>query len=737
MPDSERTDAISESVRPVEGAGSDEIALVLAASRRLVAALASSASRARLYLEIVEETSQALQVERALLSRIDDDDPTCLRIVAGSGPLAGLEGVVLPIEGSFEGGALSARDVIRADNLGASAEFFLTPEHRRHIGPVLATRLGVGGRSDSVLLVAHGPKGNPFRSREAFLLAELAPIIGSALAIIDQIDVARAPRSTVEGWRRDRSMQERLDFFDGLLAAQSGTAFRLGTDGSLHWMPSPDGFLGEDVETAPRSLRVLLGRMAADDRSVARSALEQLLKRVGPATFRIDCAIVDRHGSRRPARFSIWRSREDSRLFGVLSDLSRLKRPALPAAGATARPVDEAHTTAVPPEPGSSNPGWPTAPASTTEWPETAGEEPETRVEGTEFAGGDPESTPETPEGDPQFESARPANTEVPPEPELDGTDSGTEAPASLAIHAEKPSAGGDSDDPRPRVEPTRASIVEEIDGNLAKPPLELITGFTDIHCHLLPGVDDGAVDLDDAMTGLQAVFDAGVRQIVLTPHLRVSALVRANGVDPVANEAEGLRVAAASRFPDLMLARGSEVMLDLPHADLSLPWLRLGGSRFVLVEFAGFWIPPRSLAALKVLVESGYVPVMSHPERYENAQREGREAIAWREAGMRLQVNCGSLLGHYGPIARDRAWHLLAAGVVDCLASDYHGRGPYPVGECVRLLEVAGGGQQARQLMGINPGRMVQGADPVDVDPLARPESLIRRLATGRLFRR
>jgi tyrosine-protein phosphatase YwqE len=132
--------------------------------------------------------------------------------------------------------------------------------------------------------------------------------------------------------------------------------------------------------------------------------------------------------------------------------------------------------------------------------------------------------------------------------------------------------------------------------------------------------------------------------------------------------------------------------------------------------------------------MEGGFVPVIAHPERYENGN--ARQAIAWREAGARLQVNCGSLLGQYKPGARDRAWQLLAAGAVDFLASDYHARGLYPLDACARLLEEHGGARQVELMLKVNPSRLARNEDPLDVPAIERPSSLLRRLARGLVFR-
>ena len=145
--------------------------------------------------------------------------------------------------------------------------------------------------------------------------------------------------------------------------------------------------------------------------------------------------------------------------------------------------------------------------------------------------------------------------------------------------------------------------------------------------------------------------------------------------------------------------------MLDTPSPDLSDARLRLGGTRFTLVEFPFMVIPPNGPRALFELKMAGWAPVLAHPERYGNASAEFGDAEEWRRVGAHLQVNCGSLLGRYGAKAQQLAWGLLERGWVDYLSSDYHARGTCPVAECRRALQgLAQAHQHPRHDLGVRP---------------------------------
>jgi protein-tyrosine phosphatase len=90
-----------------------------------------------------------------------------------------------------------------------------------------------------------------------------------------------------------------------------------------------------------------------------------------------------------------------------------------------------------------------------------------------------------------------------------------------------------------------------------------------------------------------------------------------------------------------------------------------------------------------------------------------------WRDAGARMQVNAGSLIGQYGSSAKNIAWELLRRGCVDYLCSDYHSRGKCSVGEAVAALEKRDAAVQAHTLTTVNPERLLRNEMPVPVDPI------------------
>ena len=241
-----------------------------------------------------------------------------------------------------------------------------------------------------------------------------------------------------------------------------------------------------------------------------------------------------------------------------------------------------------------------------------------------------------------------------------------------------------------------------------------------DFHNHLMPGVDDGAADVDESRAGIKAMLADGITGIITTPHVAAS-LVDRGMLDRYLEKVEvgwsALQQLVASEFPKLKIARGFEVMLDVPHPNLENKLLHLAGTPFVLFEFPFMNIPPNSTHALRELRDAGYMPILAHPERYSNMDSNISLVELWRDAGAFMQINAGSILGHYGTRAKKIAWSILEAGHADYMCSDYHSRGKCAVAAAFADLRDKGMGPQADALIW-NAKRVIRGERPKPVEP-------------------
>jgi protein-tyrosine phosphatase len=255
-----------------------------------------------------------------------------------------------------------------------------------------------------------------------------------------------------------------------------------------------------------------------------------------------------------------------------------------------------------------------------------------------------------------------------------------------------------------------------------------------DFHNHVIPGVDDGARDVEESRAALTALYSSGVKSLIATPHVDASIWRRPERRAARMAELDlgwdALTKLGAAEFPAITLNRGAEVKLDVPEPDLSDARLRLAGGHFALVEFPYFTIPPRSTRVLAHLRESSWVPVIAHPERYTGIEQDSQIVPAWKSAGAFLQVNGPSLMGRYGPEARLAAIYMLENGWADFFSSDYHARGRTEILSYRDLLIEMGAEVQAELLMWINPMRLLNGEPPLPVPPVQSKRGLWDRIS-------
>lgn len=263
----------------------------------------------------------------------------------------------------------------------------------------------------------------------------------------------------------------------------------------------------------------------------------------------------------------------------------------------------------------------------------------------------------------------------------------------------------------------------------------EAPTGLGDLHNHLVPGVDDGAPTLDDALEGIGRMWEAGIRRIVTTPHLEGSLTHEPDGFDAFLERLDeawaSVKSAVDDRFPELDFRRGHEIMLDIPDVDFSEERIRLGGTSFVLVEWPRLHVPPETPRVVSRIRFGGLKPIIAHPERYSGVGKELTIMGEWRRMGAYLQVSYGSFMGRYGDRARKRAYRLLERGWIDYLSTDFHGRPHLDLylDEAREILEKVGAEEQFELLAGTNPRRLMDDEEPLPVPGIERESGLWERL--------
>ncbi|MEO8504858.1 MAG: CpsB/CapC family capsule biosynthesis tyrosine phosphatase [Acidobacteriota bacterium] len=198
---------------------------------------------------------------------------------------------------------------------------------------------------------------------------------------------------------------------------------------------------------------------------------------------------------------------------------------------------------------------------------------------------------------------------------------------------------------------------------------------MVDIHCHLLPGIDDGPATMEDSLAMCAMLLEDGCDAVVATPHQRHELWPNED-----LEALETLRAEVESRAPrGLSVHLGAEIRVNpelvADLANQSTGIQPLAGGRHLLIEFDRRQPPPAPGAAALVheLVVAGWRPILAHPELIPWLSEDLDELTALVRAGARCQVTAMSVTGEFGRWAHERCSGLLEAGLVHVVASDAH----------------------------------------------------------------
>jgi protein-tyrosine phosphatase len=247
-----------------------------------------------------------------------------------------------------------------------------------------------------------------------------------------------------------------------------------------------------------------------------------------------------------------------------------------------------------------------------------------------------------------------------------------------------------------------------------------------DIHCHVLPGMDDGPASMDKSIAMVRLAVADGIRGAICTPHWHPLFWPNERNAIVIAVETLRLRLQAEDIAFDVW--PGSELSLD---ADLEAGiadgrLATLNGGSWVLLELPGAFLPSGIDNLLLNFLRSGRRLVLAHPERYHFILRDSARLHAWVEMGVAVQITAASLLGRLGPEIATLCRVLLEHRLVHFLASDGHGvenRRPLLREAYIAAAEIMGS-DDAWRLVHTHPQAVVRN-EPlllVDFAPLSLP---------------
>jgi protein-tyrosine phosphatase len=194
----------------------------------------------------------------------------------------------------------------------------------------------------------------------------------------------------------------------------------------------------------------------------------------------------------------------------------------------------------------------------------------------------------------------------------------------------------------------------------------------TDMHSHLLPGLDDGAADIQASLKLIRSLHEMGFKKFWCTPHI-MSDFYR-NDASSIMPALESVREAIKAEGIPVEVYAAAEYYLDdgfiKKLADEKLLTL---GEKHLLFEVSYINAPENIDKVIFDMQLKGYRPIMAHPERYPFWYRDFEKYKTFRDQGVLLQVNMNSLSGYYGPDAKAIALKMVDEGIVDLLGTDCH----------------------------------------------------------------
>jgi protein-tyrosine phosphatase len=250
---------------------------------------------------------------------------------------------------------------------------------------------------------------------------------------------------------------------------------------------------------------------------------------------------------------------------------------------------------------------------------------------------------------------------------------------------------------------------------------------MVDVHCHILPGLDDGARDIQESLAMAQAAIEEGVTHIVATPH---ASNEYAFNFARVLQLREQLQRLVGDR---LIFASGCDFHVNLENLEAlraDSPRFCINQRNYLLVEFSEYSIAPTMNHTLHDLQLMGLRPVITHPERNAILQAQPARLAAFVQIGCFVQVTASSLTGAFGPKSQEDAMRWISEGLVHFVASDAHNMRwrPMRLLPAYEAVRATFGEEKARALFVENPLAAFDGRELPYVPEIAMEEKQVKK---------
>jgi protein-tyrosine phosphatase len=235
------------------------------------------------------------------------------------------------------------------------------------------------------------------------------------------------------------------------------------------------------------------------------------------------------------------------------------------------------------------------------------------------------------------------------------------------------------------------------------------LTRMVDIHCHVLPETDDGAISLDESVAMCRTAAADGIKTIVATPHMfngKYDAPDSETINRKIAMVMEGCD-ACVTIVPGGEVRYGYEIFQELGDPGARI---RINGGSYMLLEFPFSSMPPNVEMTIFQILQAGVIPVIAHPERNRKLQETPSILGNLIERGAFAQLDAASLIGNFGRDAQQAAKRIIEAGLAHFIATDAHhqDRRRPVLSRAAAVAADWGGEEYARALVEANPEALI-----------------------------
>ena len=203
--------------------------------------------------------------------------------------------------------------------------------------------------------------------------------------------------------------------------------------------------------------------------------------------------------------------------------------------------------------------------------------------------------------------------------------------------------------------------------------PLDLGIIKTDIHSHLIPGIDDGSPSMEVTIELLKKFISLGYKKVITTPHVMSDYYL--NTPQIIIQGLENVRKSLEENHLEIKIEAAAEYNLEPSFVELikNKNLLTFGKDNFLLFELSFFSEPQNLNEIIWSMREGGYIPVLAHVERYAYWHDDYDKVEEMVNRGVKLQMNIGSLTGSYGPEVKSFAEKIVDDEIVEFVGSDCH----------------------------------------------------------------